>query len=225
MVYVSDKRIVLNRRDFKKLKSYKKEEVQTKTEQLNAFQQFYSELYSDNHPTVDTLTKRALLEEANALSEGSAPNEFLNSPFTLNELNAALGDLKSGKASSFDHISNEMLRGLSVNMRSLLLKLFNLCLETGVYLWSKSVITPIHKKECTRNPDNYRAIAVCSCIGKLLSTMLLSRLVTHRQISHPDPPNQAGFTKGSQCNDHIFTLMSTIEKYKKVKSKNLCSLH
>ena len=146
MVYVSDKRIVLNRRDFKKFKSYKKEEVQTKTEQLNAFQQFYSELYSDNHPTVDTLTKRALLEEANALSEGSAPNEFLNSPFTLNELNAALGDLKSGKASSFDHISNEMLRGLSVNMRSLLLKLFNLCLETGVYLWRKSLITPIHKK-------------------------------------------------------------------------------
>ena len=210
---------IISWRDFKKLKSYKKEEVQTETEQLNAFQQFYSELYSDNHPTVDTLTKRALLEEANALSEGSAPNEFLNSPFTLNELNAALGDLKSGKASSFDHISNEMLRGLSVNTRSLLLKLFNLCLETGVYLWSKSVITPIHKKGCTRNPDNYRAIAVCSCIGKLLSTMLLSRLVTHRQISHPDPPNQAGFTKGSQCNDHIFTLMSTIEKYKKVKSK------
>jgi len=206
-------------RDFKKLKSYKKEEVQTDSEQLKTFHQFYAKLYSDNHPTVDTLTKRALLEEANALAEGSAPNESLNSAFTLDELNAALGKLKSGKASAFDHISNEMLRGLNLKMRSLLLKLFNLCLETGIYLWSKSVITPIHKKGCTRNPDNYRAIAVCSCIGKLLSTMLLSRLVTHRQISHPDPPNQAGFTKGSQCNDHIFTLMSTIEKYKKVKCK------
>ena len=49
--------------------------------------------------------------------------------------------------------------------------------------------------------------------------MLLSWVVTHCQIAHPDPPNQAGFTKESQCNDHIITLMSTIEKYKKVKSK------
>ena len=49
--------------------------------------------------------------------------------------------------------------------------------------------------------------------------MLLSWVVTHCQIAHPNPPNQAGFTKESQCNDHIITLMSTIEKYKKVKSK------
>ena len=149
------------------------------------------------------------------------PNKALNSPFTIEELEDAIKGLKTGKASSFDHVSNEMIKSLNETMRKLLLKLFNLCLISGVYLWSKSVITPIHKKGCIRNPDNYRAIAVCSCIGKLLSTMLLSRLVNHRQTTHPDPPNQAGFTKGSQCNDHIFTLMSIIEKYKRVKQKIL----
>ena len=77
-------------------------------------------------------------------------------------------------------------------MRDLLLQLFNMCLKTGTYVWNKSVITPIHKKGSTTNPDNYRAIAVCSCIGKLLSTMLLNRLIVHRDTTCPDPPNQAG---------------------------------
>jgi hypothetical protein len=104
-------------------------------------------------------------------------------------------------------------------MRELILKLFNLCLKSGQYIWSKSVITPLHKKGNPSNPDNYRAIAVCSCIGKLLSTMLLNRLITHRSTACPDPINQAGFRKGSQCNDHIFTLMTIMEKYKKVKNK------
>ena len=62
-------------------------------------------------------------------------------------------------------------------------------------------------------------IAVCSCIGKLLSTMLLNRLIIHRDSSCPDPPNQAGFKKGSQCNDHILTLLTIMEKYKKTKNK------
>ena len=77
----------------------------------------------------------------------------MNSPFTIEELNDAINSLKSGKASSFDHLSNEMIKSLNENMRKLLLKLFNLCLRSGVYLWSKSVITPLHKKGCIRNPD------------------------------------------------------------------------
>ncbi len=159
------------------------------------------------------------MDDAKNLSNSSPPNEILNSPFTTEELDSAVSNLKTGKASSFDHISNEIIKALNPNIRVVLLKLFNICLRLGVYYWSSSVITPIHKKGCHSNPDNYRAIAVCSCIGKLLSSMLLNRLITHRDTAFPDPPNQAGFKKGSQCNDHIFTLLSIMEKYKVVKTK------
>ena len=205
--------------DFKKLKKLKNSNPSADSSLLNNFQQFYANLYSDKHPTISELTKSALLEEADTLANETTPNETLNSPFSGDELESAIASLKSGKASSLDHISNEMLKALNGDMRTLILKLFNMCLSTGTYFWSESVITPIHKKGCIQNPDNYRAIAVCSCIGKLLSTMLLSRLTSHRQSSDPDPVNQAGFTKGSQCNDHLFTLMSIMEKYKRIKSK------
>ena len=104
-------------------------------------------------------------------------------------------------------------------MRQLLLRLFNFCLSSGIYLWARSVITPLHRKGSVADPDNYRAIAVCSCLGKPLPAMLLDRLISHRSGNYLDPPNQAGFTKGSQCNDHIFALLSLAEKYKKVKGK------
>ena len=210
---------VVSWRDFKKLKKFSKSDSNVDQYLLDKFREFYSNLYADEHPTVDQLTKAALLDDAMEMSNQSAPNETLNEPFTLEELNCSIQQLKTGKASSFDRVPNEILKALNQNMRCLLLQLFNLCLRTGTYLWSDSVITPIHKKGSTSNPDNFRAIAVCSCIGKLLSTMLLNRLIRHRDSSCPDPQNQAGFKKGSQCNDHIFTLLTIMEKYRKVKGK------
>ena len=208
-------------KDFKKLKKYSKSDPNIDTDYLDSFKEFYSNLYSDEHPTVDQLTKEALIHDAELLvnSNSEEPSQILNSPFTLDELDASIKSLKSGKASSFDMISNEIIKALNQSMRQLLLRLFNICLSSGIYLWARSVITPLHKKGSVSDPDNYRAIAVCSCLGKLLSTMLLNRLISHRSANYPDPPNQAGFTKGSQCNDHIFALLSLAEKYKKVKGK------
>ena len=62
-------------------------------------------------------------------------------------------------------------------------------------------------------PDNYRAIAVSSAIGKLFSNVLLKRLVNYRLLCCPDPPNQLGFCKEAQTVDHIFTLDTCISKY------------
>ena len=205
---------VVSWRDFKKLKKFVKSDAKLDDQKLNTFHEFYQNLYSDHHSTIDQMTKTILLDEA--LSSSNLPSQYsdsiLNSPFTKEELDNAISSLKNGKASSFVLISNEIIKSLN-------LKLFNLCLSSGSYFWNNSVITPIFKKGSQSNPDNYRAIAVCSCIGKLLSSMLLSRLIIHRSSASPDPPNQCGFTKGSQCNDHILTLLTIVEKYKLIKKK------
>ena len=84
---------------------------------------------------------------------------------------------RKGKASSDDMIANELLKSLNYENTLLLTDLFNICLEKGVYPWNKNIITPLHKKGCKYNPDNYRAISVSSGIGKLLSTILLDRFI------------------------------------------------
>ena len=211
---------VISWKDMKKLKNFTKTDTKLDDDKLNSFQEFYKDLYSDYHDSIDNVTKAALLDNAIEMANySSSPDELLNEPFSLDELKSAISSLKSGKASSFDMVSNEIIKSLSSTFNNFLLTLFNFCLSTGTYLWSRNVITPIHKKGSYSNPDNYRAIAVSSCIGKLLSTMLLNRLISQRSTAAPDPPNQCGFTKGSQCNDHILTLLTIIDKYKIKKKK------
>ena len=88
--------------------------------------------------------------------------------------------MKLGKASSLDMISNEILKYLDQENVELLTIFFNKCFETGTYPWNANIITPLHKKGSKDDPDNYRAIAVSSVIGKLFSTILLDRLIKSR---------------------------------------------
>ena len=138
---------------------------------------------------------------------------ILNKSFTIDEINIVIKKLKSNKSVSLDLISNEMLKNSSTDMRKLILKLFNHCLDHGAYPWSESITTPLHKKGDLENPDNYRAITLGSCLGKLFASALLERLISYREIHCPDPPNQLGFCRGSQTSDHILTLKTIIEKY------------
>ena len=101
---------------------------------------------------------------------------------------------------------NEILKCLFEINFKLLSKAFNQCLDTCTYPRNNSIITPLHKKECTTNPDNYKVDAVSSIIGKNL----------HR----PDPINQLGFARGAHTYDHILTLNTIPSKYKRIKGTN-----
>ena len=93
------------------------------------------------------------------------------------------------------------------------LHLFNQCLLHGAYPWITSLVTPLHKKGDTYNPNNYLAIAVTSNLGKLFSSILLMRLIAFRSMTNPDTPNQLGFCKNAQTADHTLTLTTVINKY------------
>ena len=203
----------------KQLSEQNKEEDQFDLYDLILFHKFFNDLYNkkcgkvgghDNdgeHPQED----KRLHEQV----------DTLNRDFTLPELESAIKKLKNNKSVSGDLISNEMLKNLSGKSEQLLLKLFNDCLQQGVYPWNSSITTPLHKKGDRQNPDNYRAITVGSCLGKLFSSLLLARLLDFRETMCPDYPNQLGFRSGAQCSDHILTLSTIIEKYVRLGKRRL----
>ena len=59
--------------------------------------------------------------------------ELLNSQITIDELSTNIQKLKKGKAVAEDNIANEFLRNANPNTRKAILKVFNECLEKGVY--------------------------------------------------------------------------------------------
>eukprot|EP00116_Pleurobrachia_bachei_P001548 sb/3461810/ len=187
-------------------------------EDLHIFYTFFKGLYdskcdkpADDHPMPET---------AASIPERSIADE-LSCPISMDELSNSIKDLKNGKSPSLDQVANEMLRSSSLDLKLVLLKLFNGCLTIGCYPWNTSLTTVIHKKGSTANPDNYRAITLGSCIAKLYSSILLNRLTTFRAKVCPDTPNQQGFTKGGQTNDHALVLKTILEKYLKKKKQRV----
>ena len=211
---------ILNWHQFKRLKSHKSDKIKFDSHDMNNFESFFTNLYSDEHPTINQAAKQSYINMADNLSNLTSSNsETLNCTITSDEVKSSILVLKSGKASSFDMISNEILKSLNNRNIIFLTNLFNLCMESGSYPWNASVITPLLKKGSSDNPDNYRAIAVSSVLGKLFSTILLNRLTEFRHNDFPDPPNQLGFTKKAQTYDHILTMQTIASKYKKMHKK------
>ena len=165
------------------------------------------------------MLKLTYLTLADDINLSSPDSHILNGEIKTEEVVLGIKALKLGKASSSDKISNDILKLLNNDNIVFLTKLFNCCFRKSIYPWNNSLITPLHKKGSKEDPDNYRAVAVSSVIGKLFSTILLDRLIKFRKLNCPDSVNQLGFTKGAQTYDHILTMLSIAGKYKKLKKK------
>ena len=184
---------------------------------MKHFQKFFTNLYKKKkHHT----TENHSTSNSNISSES---DDILNGVISSEEISLAAKSLKNGKAAGLDKVLSEHLKVICADPKlvNILNKLFNACLQTGVYPWNTTTITPLLKKGDPYDPDNYRAIAVGSNIGKLFSTILLERLLKFRDKENPDTVNQLGFKKGAQTVDHIFTINTCIEKYVKKEGKRL----
>ena len=105
----------------------------------------------------------------------------------------------------------------------MLLRIINTIFIEKLYpsQWTLNFLTPIFKKGSTKDPDNYRGLAIGSAFAKLFSFILLNRLTEFIDIRKLLSPNQIGFMKGKGTPDHIFLLQTIVEKVVKKKKNKL----
>jgi len=140
--------------------------------------------------------------------------DSLNFDITAEKILKAVKSLKNGKASGTDGISNEMLKvSCSYNIE-MYVKLFNLIMKTGLYpeKWRENYIKPIFKGGCFNDPNNYRGIALSSCVAKLFSRVLFNRLDKQLENNKTLAEEQIGFRKECRPIDHVLTLKTLIDK-------------
>ena len=85
-------------------------------------------------------------------------------------------------------------------------QLFNIVFTSGFIPddWSQGSISPIYKNKGDKSsPDNYRAITILSCFGKLFTAILKSRLDKYLKSMNVLAEEQADFCKGYGTTDHI----------------------
>ena len=206
---------ILNWKKFKQLKQENESSPSLDKFDLLSFYEYFNSLYKKPNTTFQMNT------QSNHSQHPPHNTLILNKIITESEVHGAIKNLKNGKSSSNDQVSNEILQNLNPPAITALTKVFNHSLSSGHYPWHTSIITPIYKAGNKFNPDNYRAIAVGSCMGKLFSGILLDRLLLFKELHCPDPKEQLGFKKGAQTNDHILTLKTVIDKYTKKKRVRL----
>ena len=155
-------------------------------------------------------------------NEISPNNDILGQPITTKEIHEQISKLKLKKASGMDCILNEMIKhGLYYLMPSLE-KLFNDILDSGTFPthWNIDVIKPIYKRKGDkRSPANYRGITLTSCLGKLFTSILQSRLNKFIEQHNILNPEQFGFRSNSRTTDSLFILQQLINKYTKQHKK------
>jgi hypothetical protein len=76
------------------------------------------------------------------------------------------------------------------------------------------IIRPVYKnKGKVDDPDNYRAIALISCLGKLFTSVINNRLTFLSNEFEIISKNQSGFRKGFSTTDNIFIMHALVSIY------------
>ncbi|GBM47140.1 putative RNA-directed DNA polymerase from transposon X-element [Araneus ventricosus] len=179
-------------------------------------------------------------------SESSYPNDFIafkkreeqksvdflpsyaedyNSTFSYHELKDALR--KSNPTSPGpDQIHNNMLKHLGESSLLTLLLLFNRIWQERVFplSWLKAIVVPIPKPgKDKQDPNNYRPIALTSCLSKLLERMVSARLMHVLERSKWFVPSQSGFRRRRNTIDNLLKLETAIREAF-VRKKHLVSI-
>ena len=69
------------------------------------------------------------------------------------------------------------------------------------------------------DPDNYRGITLLSCLGKLFTSAINSRLRSFLELRNQLGEEQSGFRAAYSTCDHVFSLHVLIELYKQKGEK------
>ena len=144
-------------------------------------------------------------------SENYKINSFLNYPISHYELTHSINKLKKNKAAGYDCLPNEILK--CKNVFQFLYTFFYYCFENCVVPeeWGKAIISPILKAgKKSYEPLNFRGISILSCVGKLYSSIMESRITNYCETFNLVADQQNGFRAGCSCSDHIFVITSII---------------
>ncbi|GFV77201.1 probable RNA-directed DNA polymerase from transposon X-element [Trichonephila clavipes] len=164
----------------------------------------------DNYTPAFQALKRQ--EERVKLNFSSSNEEGYNSPLTLLGLRTALHRL-GNTAAGPDGLHYIMLRHLSKSSILSLLALFNRIWETQVFptQWCHAHILPFPKpgKDPT-SANNYRPIALTSCLSKLMERIFSARLMFHLESHNLFSPLQNGFRKSRSTTDNLLRLETSI---------------
>ena len=161
------------------------------------------------------------VDKANLLAELFARNSFLpesNQPlpelervsytmpqifFRARAVKRVLADLNVNKSPGPDGIPALVLKQCSLTLARPLANLFSFLYRAGAFpsCWKVANVQPIPKKGAANNPENYRPIAICSALSRVMESMVNYHLVNYLESNSLLNDRQYGFRGNRSTGD------------------------
>ena len=166
-------------------------------------------IHQYSHPADTSLVSEYVSFESETRSVLNDCNNYLDNPFTMDELELAISALKTNTSPGLDKVTNEMILNTPINYRILLLHTFNVIFKTYFYpiQWSNTISILIPKDDSNKK---FRPLALTSCLSKLFERMILIRLSHFFEKNNILPETQNCFRKGRSCTHSLMTLVTNI---------------
>lgn len=171
----------------------------------------------------DTTPKEIPAHSAAWSEEEEFWRTWLGRPFTEEEVSYVIRRAPNKKATGPDRICNEHLKTGKVFV-STLTSLFNKCLMNGKIpeVWRDCVLSIIPKgKGPANDPKSWRGIARKSCVYKILSSLIVSRLSSFLEDIKALPDEQHGFRHKRSTMTACEILLREISETRKKKKQYL----
>jgi hypothetical protein len=136
----------------------------------------------------------------------------------------AIRKMKRYKAAGSDQIPAELILAGGEIMHSEIHKLIRLIWnkEELPHQWKELIVVHIHRKGDKTDSSNYRGISLLSTSHKILSNILLSRLILYAEEIIGD--HQCGIRRNRSTTDQIFYIRQILEKSESIMAQYISYL-
>ncbi|KMQ91441.1 rna-directed dna polymerase from mobile element jockey-like protein [Lasius niger] len=132
---------------------------------------------------------------------------FLNTPFTISELEIVIKSIKPNRAAGIDDLRAEQIKQFSPHTLKWILQMMNTCIEELKIpkLWRQARVVALLKpgKELT-DPKSYRPVSLLCQFYKILERLIFNRIA--ESLDKKIIEEQAGFRPGKSCCGQILNL-------------------
>ena len=136
-------------------------------------------------------------------------------PFSVQEMQDQLSNMKLKKSSGTDHVCKEHLRHLGPVALDTLLHLISLSWSTATVpsTWRRAVIIPIPKAgKNSQEVSSYRPISLTSNVARLAERMVAARVTHLLERDNAMPAEQVGFRRGHSAEENLGRLIQEVQE-------------
>ena len=170
-------------------------------------------LIENGSPIIDSIEKANIFNEYFSsqcqLPDGSndhplppfryeADERLANITFFPSDIHTILTNLDVNKATGPDKIRNFLLKNVADYISEPLCKIFNYSIQNSTFpsMWKKSSVIPIHKKNDTKDKQNYRPVSSLCNVSKVFERLIYDKLYTFLISNNLLTDKNSGFRSG-----------------------------